>query len=400
MASLERVRNLIMNKKIQTVTLLVSGVFLFVCSLEGVGYGFKLIFREWANFFLSMTGSEVAPFTGLAIGVLSAALLESSSAVIATTMMMMAGMVAGGLPLPLAIRFGVPFVLGANLGTTVGNIITLFAIRKATTKEEFNATIPAVIVDDIYTFLNISLFFILEVTTGFLSNLVMDLGFFLNEMLKLEKFFALFEKGLIEILIEEPIINPLGNIFRTFFGDQLSGILFFILWFAIVLISIDFLITKGLNRLIETDWADRVSSAFKSPIKSFSTGFFITWVVGSSSVGTSLMVPMVATRIVNLEQAFPYIVGCGLATTMDLSQMYGYVAGGVVGVMLGSAHIILNVFSVFIWLVLPLRAVPLKMARTVGQRMATSNHCALLLIGYALLFVIVPLIILFITQRI
>ena len=112
------------------------------------------------------------------------------------------------------------------------------------------------------------------------------------------------------------------------------------------------------------------------------------------------MVPMVATRMVNLEQVFPYIVGCGLATTVDLSQLYGYVAGGVVGVMLGSVHIILNVFSVLVWLILPLRAIPLKMARTIGQRIATSKHSILLLIGYALSFVIIPLIILIITQSI
>ena len=66
------------NKKFQIVGLLVAGVFLFVCSLEGVGYGFKLIFREWAYFFLAMIESGVAPFTGLAIGVLATTLLPVS----------------------------------------------------------------------------------------------------------------------------------------------------------------------------------------------------------------------------------------------------------------------------------------------------------------------------------
>jgi len=293
-----------LNEKIKMIILLVAGVSLFICSLEGVGFGFKLMFKEYAQFFLSMVESDMAPYAGLAIGVLATTLLESSSAVVATTMMSMAGMVESGLSLPSAIRFGIPMVLGANVGTTVGNTITLFAIRRSTTREEFNATIPGVIVDDIYEFLTISIFFTLEVTTGFLSTIVSKLGFFLFEFLKLERFLATFQNTIIDILIEDPIIKPLGNIFSGLFGAQLSGLLFFILWFAMVVISIDFLISKGLKKLIQTDWADKVSAAFKSPFKSFATGFSITWLVGSSSIGTSLAIPMIATKMVDLEGAF------------------------------------------------------------------------------------------------
>jgi len=251
-----------LKEKIIMMTLLISGVLLFICSLEGIGYGFKLLFSEWANLILSMVESGVAPFTGLAIGVLATTLMESSSAVVATTMMSMASMVESGLPMSSAIRFGVPMVLGANVGTTVGNTITLFAIRKSTTREEFNATIPGVMVDDIYKFLTVGLFFTLEVTTGILSMIVTNLGFVFFEMLKLEKIFAIFKRSVIDIIITDPIIKPLGKAFTGIFGAQISGILFFALWFAMVVLSIDFLITNGLKRLIQTDWAEKVSSAF------------------------------------------------------------------------------------------------------------------------------------------
>ena len=199
-----------MNEKLQTITLLVFGVFLFVCSLEGVEHGFKLIFNEWANFFLAMIESGVAPFTGLAIGVLSTALLESSSAVIATTMVSMAGMVASGLPLASAIHFGVPMVMGANVGTTVGNTITLFGIKRSTTIEEFNATIPGVLVDDLVKFLTIGLLFTLEVTTGILSNVVTRLGFFLYDTLKLEQIFSIFEN----LILYNAELHPPGGDLR------------------------------------------------------------------------------------------------------------------------------------------------------------------------------------------
>ena len=171
------------------------------------------MFSEWATVILSLIESGVAPFTGLAIGVLATTLLKSSSAVVATTMMSMASMVASGLPLASAIRFGVPMVLGANIGTTVGNTLTLLAIRKATTKEEFNATIPGVLLDDIFKFLTVGLFFVVEMTTSALSTLVTGLGAFLYDTFQLEGLLEAFEKTIINVLITEPIVKPLGSVF-------------------------------------------------------------------------------------------------------------------------------------------------------------------------------------------
>lgn len=379
---------------ISMLILLFSGVFLFICSLEGVGYGFKLMFKEWAKVILSMVESGVAPFAGLAVGVLATTLLESSSAVVATTMVSMAGMVASGLPLSSAIRFGVPMVLGANVGTTVGNTITLFAIRRSTTREEFNSTIPGVVVDDIYEFLTICLFFPLELATGFLSKTATSLGFFLFNILKLEKVLSIFENTIIDILIEDPIIKPMGEFFVNIFGPRFSGILLFAFWFVVVVISIDFLISKGLKKLIQSDWAENVTSAFSSPFKSFATGFSITWLVGSSSIGTSLAIPMIATRMVKLDEAYPYLCGCNIATTVDLAQIYGYIAGGIIGVMLGSAHVFLNILALLLWLVTPLRIVPIRIAQGIGEFMSSRRYSALLLLGYAItIFIIVPLIV-------
>ena len=75
----------------------------------------------------------------------------------------------------------------------------------------------------------------------------------------------------------------------------------------------------------------------------------------------------------------------------------GPVAGGVVGVMLGLTHVILNFFALILWLVAPLRVVPLRIAKGIGQFMASNRHSALLLLGYALsLFIVIPLIVIFV----
>jgi hypothetical protein len=216
-------------------------------------------------------------------------------------------------------------------------------------------------------------------------------------MLRLERFLSLFENTIIDIIIEDPIVKPLGKIFSNLFGPRISGLILFIFWFVIVVIAIDFLITRGLKRLIKTDWANRVAAAFSNPFKSFATGFSITWLVGSSSIGTSLAIPMIATRMVDLEEAYPYLCGCNLATTVDLAQIYGYIAGGVVGIMLGSAHVMLNILALVLWLASPLRVVPVKIAKYIGGAIASKPYSAFLLVAYAIsVFIILPLVVILI----
>jgi len=383
--------------KIRVALILVVGIFLFISSLEGVKSGFKLIFTEWQKGILGMITADTAPLTGLAIGILSTALVQSSSAVVAATMVSMSGMVVGGLPMDAAMRFGVPMVLGANIGTTVTNTIVVFGVKRGMTTKEFGDTIPGVIVDDVYEALTISIFFIVEMTTGLISNTVLVLGNYLTESLKLEEVFAAFDKTIIDIIIKEPIVKPLTNLVTDLFGVRVGGVLLFIIWFAVIVFSMG-LITKGLENLIQTDWEDKVKSAFSSPAKGFFTGFSITWVVGSSSIGTSLIVPFLATKVVDLKKAYPYLCGCNMATTVDLSQIYGYVAGGIVGVMLGSAHILLNIMALILWLVSPLRFVPIRVAEEIGRRIQENENASLsLAIWVIVIFFVVPIAIIYLS---
>lgn len=383
------------NQRLRLIVMLVIGVFLFICSLEGVKSGFKLIFSEWQKNILSLIEANTAAISGLALGMLGTALVQSSSTVIAATMVSMSSMVVGGLPMASAIRFGVPMVLGANLGTTITNTIVAFGVKKGMTDEEFATTIPGVIVDDVYEFLTITLFFFIETTTGFISKAVTALGVFYVEVLKMHELLATFDKTIIDIVVKEPIIEPATRLITSFIGDRFGGILIFILWFGVIVLSMS-LITKGLDRMIEMEWEDKVLSAFKSPYRGFLTGFSITWIVGSSSIGTSLAIPFLATKVVDLEKAYPYLTGCNLATTVDLSQIYGYFAGGIVGMMLGSAHVLLNILAVLLWLVSPLRFVPVKLSVEIGKRMAIGRHSALSLLFWVLIiFFALPLLIIY-----
>ena len=371
-------------------------IFFFISSLEGVKHGFKLIFSEWQASILDMITGNSAAITGLALGMLSTALVQSSSAVVAATMVSMSGMVASGLPMDAAIKFGVPMVLGANIGTTVTNTIVAFGIERGMTMKEFKDTIPGVIVDDVYEGLTIALFFLLELTTGFISKIVIRLGDFYVNVLNMETFFSAFEDTIIDILIEDPMIKPMKSFAVDYFGTLGGGIFMFIFWFIVIIISMGG-ITKGLERLIETGWEDRVKAAFESPAKSFITGFTITFIVGSSSIGSSLVIPFLATRVVTLKTAYPYLVGCNLATAVDMSQIYGYIAGGTVGMVLGSAHVLLNLMALTLWFLSPLRFVPVALAEWLGAKLTENENAVYALFLWVIvIFFVIPILIIYV----
>jgi sodium-dependent phosphate cotransporter len=240
-------------RRVWIVFTLLLGVFFFICSLEGVKSGFKLIFAEWQGNILGMIESTSAPVTGLALGVLGTALVQSSSAVVAATMVSMSGMVASGLPLDSAMRFGVPMVLGANIGTTITNTLVIFGVKRSMTKREFGETIPAVIVDDVYEALTISIFFAVEMTTGFLSKTVLRLGNFFTNATRLEEVFAAFDKTIVDILVKEPIVSPFRNLIVGILGARIGGFLLFVVWFGVIIVSMG-MITKGINKVIEMEW--------------------------------------------------------------------------------------------------------------------------------------------------
>ena len=375
-----------MDKRYTAFILLLFGVFVFICSLEGVKDSFRLISHEWVGSLFSLIESRKAPLTGLALGVLITSIVHSSSAVIATMMVSMAGLVASGLPLPSALSFGIPMVLGANIGTTITKIMVAIAAKRGMTESEFNATIPGVIVDDIVKSLNVGLFFLLEVTTGFLSSAVTQLAGFLTDLFKLKAFFAIFEKGVVDILITEPITKPISKIVSGFLGSGIGGLALFILWLLGIFLAL-YLLEESISSLIELPRIEkRVLATFKSPIRSFSLGLGLTVLIGSSSAATSFAVPFLGTGMIGLEEVYPYVLGTALGTTIDPSQIYGYLAGGMVGMMLGLAHVLLNVSGVIVWLLLPLRKVPIVLAKKIGAFIASHRRSHLYLIGYVLIF--------------
>ena len=107
-------------------------IYLILVAVGAVSHGFKG-FSGGAEGAAQIFAFANNPFVALLLGILATALVQSSS----TVTSVIVGLVAGGLPMEMAI----PMVMGANLGTTITNtIVSLGHIRD---REEFRRAFAA-----------------------------------------------------------------------------------------------------------------------------------------------------------------------------------------------------------------------------------------------------------------
>ncbi|MEO1744766.1 MAG: Na/Pi symporter, partial [Cyanobacteria bacterium J06629_9] len=126
-------------------------VYLLVAAVDALSLAFQGVLGPQAEALMTLATN---PFLGLVLGILVTALVQSSSAVTS----LMVAMVAGGLPVAIAI----PAILGSNIGTTVTN--TLVSLGYVGDDEGFERGFAAATVHDFFNLLGLLIVFPLEVT--------------------------------------------------------------------------------------------------------------------------------------------------------------------------------------------------------------------------------------------
>jgi sodium-dependent phosphate cotransporter len=298
--------------------------------------------RDIVDSILTLTAN---PFIGLFIGLLITALIQSSST---STAMIVAVVASGSIGLTEAI----PMIMGANIGTTLTS--TLVSLSFITKGVEFRKAISAGVVHDFFNILVVIILFPLEYYYGLLSNLATGLSSllvgatFLN--LQTELSYSVFTK---------PIINLISGILP--YPLLLAAIAFLCLALSIKILS-KFLyksITGGSQEVLKKYF-------FGGPFRSFSWGLLLTAGVQSSSVTTSVIVPFVATRKVSLKQAFNFILGANIGTT--LTALIAAIFKSEAAISIALVHVFFNLIGVLIFFPFPfVKKLPLMLARRFGK---------------------------------
>ncbi|SVD47607.1 uncharacterized protein METZ01_LOCUS400461, partial [marine metagenome] len=155
------------NEHLKTV-LKTIGVFLclylFLVGIKGLSSGIKNLGGEFAENILTTTSN---PFIALFIGILSTTIFQSSS----TTTSLIVGMVSGGA---LNLTGAIPMIMGANIGTTVTNIIV--SIGHINRGNEFKRAFAAATVHDFFNVLVVLVMFPIEIAFGLLEKTATGFG--------------------------------------------------------------------------------------------------------------------------------------------------------------------------------------------------------------------------------
>jgi sodium-dependent phosphate cotransporter len=325
--------------------LLLYGFFL---GLDLMGLSFKLFGHGFAEALVERTSN---PFVGLFIGILATSLVQSSS----STTSMVVGLVAAGA---LTIEGAIPIIMGANIGTSVTN--TLVSLAHVTRREEFQRAFAGATVHDFFNWLAVLILFPLEMATGYLARTATLLESLIEDAGGIRLFDPL-----------KAIVRPVSELVSSMTGQ--SGALTLVIGVVLLVGSLKLLV--DLLKVVMSERAEQIlhRTLFRSPVAAIFAGIVMTAMVQSSSITTSLMIPLVGAGIVTLEQVFPYTIGANMGTTVT-AMLAALSTGNAAAVTVAFAHFLFNFTAgVIIYLPPPMRAIPLTLARWLG-RLGSRNR--------------------------
>lgn len=337
-------------------------VYTFLVSISLMGDGLKLLGMDITKNVIASTSNG---FIGLFIGILMTSIVQSSS----TTTSITVGLVGSGL---MSIEQAIPIVMGANIGTSITNtIVSLGHIR---IKTEFQKAYSAAIVHDVFNFLCVLVIFPLELMFGVLSKSANFIGTIFEESGGL-KFVSPLK------YIVTPVVELLADLLANN-GWIIVVVSLLLLFFALRYIVV---VMKSLVLHKLSNFFDKV--IFRTPLLALIVGMVFTAIVQSSSVTTSLVIPLAAAGVVTLEQIFPYTLGANIGTTVT-ALLASLVTQNPAAVAVAFGHLLFNVFGIAVFL--PLKVIPITLAKKLAD-LALKNRAIPIIIMLSVFF-IVPLI--------
>ncbi len=335
----------------------------FFLSLELMGMSFKFMGKGFAEGLLEKTAN---PFVGLFVGILATTLVQSSS----TTTTMTVGLVAGGA---LTLEGAVPIIMGANIGTSVTN--TIVSLAQVNRKEEFRRAFAGATIHDFFNWMAVLILLPLELAFGFLAKGGQFASHILSDVGGAKLFNPI-----------KAMIHPVAEWVAGMLGD--SGVL--VLLTAVLLLFYTLKKLVDILRSLLASRAERMIHAtlFRSPPAAIASGALVTAAVQSSSITTSVAVPLVGAGVVTLEQVFPFTVGANIGTTVT-AMLGAMQSGNETAIAVAFAHLFFNIGGMVLIYVPPfVRWIPLKLARAMGDLGARNRVAA---VAYMfLMFYVLP----------
>ena len=353
--------------------LVVGLIYFFLVGVSSLEAGIKIMGEDTQERLFSAASNPIA---ALCIGILGTVLVQSSSA----STSVIVGLVASGA---LGVDDAVPMVMGANIGTTVTNtLVSLGHIRQS---NEFRRAFAAATVHDFFNVLAVSLLLPFELATGSISSTAKWISGQLVGSAGTEW------KSPVKAWVKAPV-SWLKS-FWEFVGTSgnVQGVLMVLTGLVIILLALT-LITKNMRALV----ADRVERAVNAMLSrgggtvALILGILITIAVQSSSITTSILIPLAGAGVITLRNAYPVTLGANVGTTIT-ALLASLAASSPESLTVALAHTTFNVMGIFFLYIIPLaRDLPIIAAERLADIAVERRTLA---VGYvAFVFIVLPLI--------
>nr|WP_136250646.1 Na/Pi symporter [Ningiella ruwaisensis] len=348
-------------------------VFAMLAAVSLIGGGFKTATQDHATALFEFAAN---PIMGLIIGMVATALIQSSS----TVSSIIVALVAGGLPIHIAI----PMMMGANIGTSITN--TIVSLGHIGNKQEFQRAFNAATVHDFFNIFAVCIFLPLEMAFGFLESLS-------AAMVSLFTLGSAAEVGSFNPV--KFVISPFVDSIKALTGAlpyMYDGLARIVLGLGLIILSITWMgrvmksLMVGRARLI----LERSLGA--GSVAGIASGTAVTVLVQSSSTTTSLMVPLVGNGIVTARAIYPFTLGANIGTciTAIIAALAVEGVNAIFALQIAFVHFCFNVLAVaLIYGLAFLRELPPKLSYQLSLKVAEQKLYG---VGYIVgVFFIVPL---------
>jgi sodium-dependent phosphate cotransporter len=355
----------------------VALLYVFLVAVNGLGAGFRALGEGALDSFFMATEN---PFIGLMIGILATTLMQSSSV---TTAMIVGLVAAPENPIPVA--NAVPLIMGANIGTTVTN--TIASLAHMGRKEEFRRAFSVATVHDFFNYMAVFVLLPLELATGYLQRSAVAMSGMLTGV----------GGGNYDSPIKNavkaggvPIEAALNALLPT---EQMAAVFYVLVSGALIFATL-----LGIVTVMRASMQNRMESLVSRALMRHASiamvvGIVVTVMVQSSSITTSLLVPLAGAGVLKLEQAFPVTLGSNIGTTVTalIAALAATDTNAAAGLTIALVHLLFNLSgTLLIYPFAPIRRIPMILARKLADVAVESKALA---IAYVIgLFYVIPVV--------
>jgi sodium-dependent phosphate cotransporter len=252
-------------------------------------------------------------------------------------------------------------------------------------RAEFRRAFAVGTCHDFFNFFSVFILLPLELATGYLRRTAGFFAGFLQEAQGYE-----YESPIKEAL--SLALSPFERLGEAIFTTVKGEAVFLIILSALFIFFSLFFLVRVMRSAMRTRVEKFVTNVLgSSAVLAMAVGTIATVMVQSSSITTSLLVPLAGAGVITLEQAFPITLGANVGTTITALLASLAVSGpnAIFGIQIALIHLLFNISgTVIIYPVKKIRRIPLGAARYLADWAVRSRKVAIIFV--VIMFFVLP----------